>query len=116
MDGVCHAVGGEHQDHPLDLPPLAEAREVADIAAMFRPRCRLEPGLVAIGANQILGKIDGGAISDVKRGGNLTFSCCAGSVQVPCQAAATAPRDGRQRDTMFNGTFTKCRGGTHVPF
>ena len=65
MDGSDRFVGGQHHDHALDLTPLAEVDDVADIAAMFGARSSFEAGFVAIGLDQIGRVLEGGAIGDV---------------------------------------------------
>jgi hypothetical protein len=45
VDGSAHFVAAERRDHPLDLPPMAETRDIALVAAAFGARGGLEPGL-----------------------------------------------------------------------
>jgi len=53
MNGAAHFVAAQGRDHPLDLPPVAEARDIAVVAAAFRPDRRLETGIVAIALDQL---------------------------------------------------------------
>src|SRR3954463_1672789 len=55
MDGAGDLVAGERRDHPLDLPPMAETRDIAVVAAAVGADCRLEPGVVAVAGDQLGG-------------------------------------------------------------
>ena len=55
MNGSAHFVAAESHDDALDLAPVAEASDVARIAALFRPHCGFEPGIVAIALDEIGG-------------------------------------------------------------
>jgi TolB-like protein/Flp pilus assembly protein TadD len=52
MDCALHFIAAERGDDPLDLPPMAEARDIAVVAAALGARCGLEPGIVAIPVDQ----------------------------------------------------------------
>src|SRR5207248_10036300 len=43
----------ERRDHALDLPPVAEARDIAVVAAAFGAKRGLEAGVVAIARHEV---------------------------------------------------------------
>ena len=47
MDGPENLVAAERRNDTLDLPPVAETRDIAVVAAALGPRRRLEAGIVA---------------------------------------------------------------------
>jgi len=47
VDRARNFVAAEGRDHPLDLPPVAEARDIAEVTAALGASCCLEPGIVA---------------------------------------------------------------------
>jgi hypothetical protein len=47
VNGSAHFLGGEGDDDPLDLAPVAEANDVSGIAAPFGAQGCLETGIVA---------------------------------------------------------------------
>jgi hypothetical protein len=47
VDRPAHFIGAEHSDDPLDLPPVAEARDIAVVAAALGARRGLEARIVA---------------------------------------------------------------------
>ena len=53
MDGAANLVAGEGGDHALDLPPVAEADDIAGIATELRPRGGFKPGIVAEAVDQV---------------------------------------------------------------
>lgn len=53
MNGSAHFLVAEGRDHALDLPPVAEAHDIAGIAADLGARRRLEPGIVAEPVDQV---------------------------------------------------------------
>lgn len=53
MNGTLHFFAGESCNHPLDLPPMAEAHDVPFVAAALRARRRLEPSVISITLDQI---------------------------------------------------------------
>jgi hypothetical protein len=55
VDGAAHLVAAERGDHPLDLPPVAKAHDIAIIAAALGACGRLEPGVVAIAVDELGG-------------------------------------------------------------
>jgi hypothetical protein len=62
--GAADFVAGERGDHPLDLPPVAEAHDIARVAAALGARRGLEPGIVAEAVDQ-LGRVgERGAAGD----------------------------------------------------
>ena len=52
MDTADNLVAGQGRDHALDLAPVAEALDVAGIAAGMSPRGSLEPRIVAKGFDE----------------------------------------------------------------
>ena len=47
VNASAHFVAAEAYDHPLDLPPVAEANDVAGIAAFLGPVGSFHPGVVS---------------------------------------------------------------------
>ena len=47
VDGAEHFVAAEGRDHPLYVPPVAEARDITVIAATLCSDRRLEPCIIA---------------------------------------------------------------------
>ena len=54
MNGGVAGAGGEEGDHPLDLAPAAIMDDVAERAALARAPGRLERGMVAVMADQLV--------------------------------------------------------------
>lgn len=108
-------IGRQHQDHPFDLAPLAEMREIADIAAAFGPRRGLQPRIIAKGAHQRLRIVEGGPVGDIKLGVNRRSPWLFPTYQGPCQSPGGRPNHANLPDTMFNIPFTKSRSGIIVP-
>jgi hypothetical protein len=55
VDGADDFVAAQGRDHPLDLPPVAKVRHIADISAALRPRRGLEPRVVAEALHEVGG-------------------------------------------------------------
>ena len=55
VDGAGDFVVAERGDHPLDLPPVTEARNIAVVAATLGAHRRLEAGIVAITLDEVGG-------------------------------------------------------------
>ena len=53
MDEAADLVAAERRDHALDLPPMAEARDIAVVAAALGPGRGLEPGIVTKTLDQV---------------------------------------------------------------
>src|SRR4051794_7316028 len=53
VNGTLDFVAAERRDHSFDLPPMAEAGDIAVVAAALRAHRRLEPGVVAITRDQV---------------------------------------------------------------
>jgi len=70
VDGPANLVAAQSGDHPLDMTPMAEARDIAIVAAALGAQCGLEYGVVAVALDQFgcIGKrdtaVDEGAIHD----------------------------------------------------
>src|SRR5262249_51351889 len=68
VDGAGHFVAAEGRNYAFDLPPVAEARDIAVAAAALATDSRLDPGIVAItfdelgGVGQSDAAMDEGAI------------------------------------------------------
>jgi hypothetical protein len=58
VDDADDLVAGQRSDDALDLTPMAEARDIAVVAAPFGPRRGLEAGLVPVARDQIGGVIE----------------------------------------------------------
>ena len=52
MDSAADFLVGKSDDHPFDLPPMAEAQHISLVAAVLGACRCLEPGIVAIGFEQ----------------------------------------------------------------
>src|SRR5438309_3807769 len=52
MDGADDFVAAERRDHPLDLPPVAEARDIAVVAAALCTDRRFVPCVIAKALDQ----------------------------------------------------------------
>jgi hypothetical protein len=55
VDRAAHFVAAQGRDDPLDLAPVAEAEDIAGIAAALGPRRSLESGIVAEPFHQLGG-------------------------------------------------------------
>ena len=55
MNGALHFIAAERRNDPLDLPPMAEARDVPVVAASLRPSRRFETGVIAVTVDEIGG-------------------------------------------------------------
>ena len=55
MDGPADFVAAQRRDHPLDLPPVAKAHDIAVVAAALGTRRGLEAGIVAVALDQLGG-------------------------------------------------------------
>src|SRR3982751_6494015 len=55
VDAAADLVAAERGDHPLDLPPMTKAGDIAVVAAALGPRRRLETGVVAEAFDQLRG-------------------------------------------------------------
>ena len=64
VDRAGDFVAAKGSDHPLDLPPVAEARDIADVAAALGAHRRLEAGVVAITLDQLSRIVEGEAAVD----------------------------------------------------
>src|SRR3954464_7533233 len=64
VDGAGDLVAAERGDHALDLPPVAEARDIAEIAAALGAHRRLEAGIVTEAVDQLGGVGKGDAAVD----------------------------------------------------
>src|SRR5437763_12894436 len=53
VDRAGDFVAAQRRDDPLDLPPVAEARDIAVIAAALGADRRLEPGVIAVTFDQL---------------------------------------------------------------
>ncbi len=53
MNASAHFLAAQSHDHALDLPPMAEARDVAGIAALLGENGGLKTGVVAIKLDQL---------------------------------------------------------------
>jgi hypothetical protein len=53
VNGADHFIAAKRRDHPLDLPPVAEARDIAEVAAALGARRRRETRGVALAFDQI---------------------------------------------------------------
>ena len=53
MDGAPDFVAAERCNHPLDLPPVAEARDIAVVAAPLGESRRFKAGVVAETLDQV---------------------------------------------------------------
>src|SRR5947199_9616912 len=87
VDGADDLVAAERGDHSLDLPPMAEARDIAVIAAAVGADCRLETGIVAIAGDQL------GGI------GQRNSAMDEGAVHTPIPSSAVFPDCGRLSST-----------------
>ena len=67
VNGSAHFVATERHDDPLDLPPMAEADDIARIPAFFRSNRRLEPGIVSEAVDKI-GRVGERAAAGDERG------------------------------------------------
>jgi hypothetical protein len=52
VDGTANFLVGKGNDHPLDLPPMAEFQDIAAAPAAFGKRRSFESGVIAIGFDQ----------------------------------------------------------------
>ena len=52
MNRAAHFLFGQGDDHPLDLPPVAEARDIALVATIRGARRGFEAGIVAKGLDE----------------------------------------------------------------
>jgi hypothetical protein len=55
VNGSAHFPGAEGDDDPLDLPPVAEKDDIAQIPAPLGANGRFEPGIVAEALDQFGG-------------------------------------------------------------
>jgi hypothetical protein len=55
VDGAAHFVAAERSDHPLDLPPMTEARDIAVIATALGAHRRFEARIVAVAFDEVGG-------------------------------------------------------------
>lgn len=66
INGLVNSVGdffaAKRRDHSLDLPPVAETRDIALVAAVLGANGRFEPGVVAVSLDQ-LGRVRQGGTS-----------------------------------------------------
>ena len=53
MNGSADFLGRQGDDHPLDLPPVAEAHDIAGVAAALGANGRLQAGIVAEQVDQL---------------------------------------------------------------
>lgn len=53
VDSVRDFFAAERRDDALDLPPVAETRDIALVAAVLGANGRFEPGVVAVGLDQL---------------------------------------------------------------
>jgi len=53
VNGALNFVAAEARDHSLDLPPVAEARDIAVVSAPVGPGGGLEPGVIAVASDQV---------------------------------------------------------------
>ena len=68
VDRPQRFIGGKRDDHAFDLAPMAEAHDIARVAAALGAGRSFEPGIVAEAANQVRGVVQGCASGDEKRG------------------------------------------------
>ena len=52
MDGSAHFLLAQGDDDALDLPPVAEAHDIALVAAVLGARRRFKAGVVALGFDE----------------------------------------------------------------
>jgi len=53
VDSVGDFFAAERRDHALDLTPVAKTRDIALVAAVLGANGRFEPGVVAVGLDQL---------------------------------------------------------------
>src|SRR5689334_14989272 len=53
VDQAAHFVAAQRGDHALDVPPVAEAHDIALVTAALGPRRRLVAGIVAEAFHQL---------------------------------------------------------------
>src|SRR5438270_11043270 len=87
VDGADNLVTAERGDGPLDLPHVAEARDIAVVAAAVGADCRHETGIVAIAGDQLGGIGQRHAAMDE------------GAVHTPIPSSAVFPDCGRLSST-----------------
>jgi hypothetical protein len=60
VDGTAHFIAAERRNHALDLTPVAEARDIALVAAALGPHGGLEARIIAEALNELggIGKSD----------------------------------------------------------
>jgi hypothetical protein len=52
VNSSAHFPGAEGDDDPLNLPPMAEMKDIAQVPAPLRTNGRFEPGIVAEALDQ----------------------------------------------------------------
>ena len=67
MDGSAHFVVGQCRDDTLDLPPVAESKDIAGVAAAFGARRGLQPGIVTEAIDEVRSFVKGCAAGDERR-------------------------------------------------
>ena len=100
MDRSAHFFVGKCCDDTFDLPPMAESQDIARVAAAFRARGGLQPGVVAEPIEQVRCLFKGMASGDEGRvhGRSLTPNLFLESrrswstSRSPCSAGAGAAR------------------------
>ena len=53
MNGAADLFGAQRCDHALNLPPVAEAQDIAGIAAVLGANRSFEPGIIAISLDEV---------------------------------------------------------------
>ena len=81
VNSPVHLVAGQCRNDTLDLAPVAEAHDIARVAAVLGARRRLEPGVVAVGVDQRRRIGKGGAAGD--EWGRHGLGCTPGLVTAP---------------------------------
>ena len=59
-----HFVASQRHDDPLDLPPVAEAHDIAVVAAALGADGRLKPRVFAIAGDQLCGVVERASTMD----------------------------------------------------
>jgi len=67
VDGSANLGAAERGNHPLDLPPVAEAEDIAGVAALLGERGSLEACIVAIAVEHVGSLGERETIGDEKR-------------------------------------------------
>jgi TolB-like protein len=99
-----YLVTAEGRDHPLDLPPVAKARDIAVVAAALGADRRFEPGVIAKAVDQLGGISQRNAAVDE------------GTVHAPLLATRRFPTadDRRQRGVDHVGRALRAASFTHT--